>query len=217
MKTFTLKLIMAIGVILSLTACGEESSQDTAVDEARPEAAMEQTAPEQPTAPPRRDTAAAPKPVTDFSEAVAVIHPTKGNEASGHVTLSRTTEGIRVQAQISGLSEGLHGFHIHEFGDCRAADGTSAGGHYGPDEGSKHGAPDDPDSHDGDLGNIEADPDGNASLDIASDDITLNGPKSVIGRGIVIHGGEDDLESQPSGAAGPRLACGVIGIANTGE
>lgn len=164
--------------------------------------------------PPRQDKAPAPEPATDFTGAVAVIHPTKGNDASGHAMLSKTPNGIQVKAQVSGLSEGLHGFHIHEFGDCRAEDGTSAGGHYGPDEGSQHGAPEDPDSHDGDLGNIEADQDGNASLAFTSDDIALNGPKSVIGRAIVIHGGEDDLESQPSGAAGPRLACGVIGIAN---
>lgn len=179
-----------------------------------PDASMGQAGQEQSMEPHQRDTARQPEPATDFSEAVAVIYPTEGNDVSGHVTLSRAGDGIHVMAEISGLSEGPHGFHIHEFGDCRAADGTSAGGHYAPDEGSKHGAPDDADSHDGDFGNIEADADGEATLALTSDDITMNGPKSIIGRSIVIHGGEDDLESQPSGAAGPRLACGVIGIAN---
>ncbi len=69
--------------------------------------------------------------------------------------------------------------------------------------------------HVGDMGNIQADADGNATIDYVDSTINLNGPDSVIGRGVVLHGGEDDLESQPSGAAGPRMACGVIGIANT--
>src|SRR5690625_6591054 len=76
---------------------------------------------------------------TDIEMATAVIHPTEGNSAVGVITFTQTNEGIRVEANISGLSaDALHGFHIHEYGDCRADDGTSAGGHYNP-QGMDHG------------------------------------------------------------------------------
>lgn len=150
---------------------------------------------------------------TDFANAVASIYPTDGNEVSGTVTFTQGSDGIDINAEISGLSEGEHGFHIHQYGDCTAADGTSAGGHYAPD-GDPHGSPEDANSHDGDLGNITADAEGNASMSTSSSDIVMNGAKSIIGRAVVIHSGADDFTSQPSGAAGSRVACGVIGIAN---
>lgn len=151
---------------------------------------------------------------TDFTKAVAVIHPTEGNDISGTVTFTEDTAGVTIEATASGFeSMTKHGFHIHQYGDCTADDATSAGGHYAPD-GNEHGEPG-PYTHDGDLGNMVANEDGNASLTMTSKDITLNGPKSIIGRGIIVHANADDLESQPSGAAGPRIGCGVIGIANT--
>ncbi|MFH5830793.1 superoxide dismutase family protein [Halalkalibaculum sp. DA3122] len=155
-------------------------------------------------------------PSTNFTKAVAVVHPTEGNEVSGTVTFEQTAEGVQVTAELSGLEEGRHGFHIHQYGDCTASDGTSAGGHYNP-AGNDHGAPTQDDRHMGDMGNIVADSEGNATIDYTDSVIELNGPDSIIGRGIVVHGGEDDLESQPSGAAGPRIGCGVIGIANTSQ
>ena len=153
------------------------------------------------------------EPATDYSNAVAVVHPTEGSEVTGTVTFTETENGVRVQAEIEGLAEGKHGFHIHQYGDCTAPDGTSAGGHYNPAD-NPHAGPDAESRHVGDMGNIEADAEGNATIDYVDSTINLNGPNSVIGRGVVLHG-EDDLESQPSGAAGPRMACGVIGIANT--
>lgn len=153
---------------------------------------------------------------TNFSKAVAVINGTEGNDVSGTVTFTKAEEGISISAELSGLAEGKHGFHIHQYGDCTAADGTSAGGHYAPD-GDKHGSPTEDNSHDGDLGNIIANEEGDATLDITSSDIVMNGPKSIIGRGVVVHSGEDDFTSQPSGAAGARVACGVIGVANSSQ
>ncbi|WP_246043189.1 superoxide dismutase family protein [Fodinibius saliphilus] len=151
---------------------------------------------------------------TSYTEAVAVVHATSDNEVSGTVTFTQEENGVRVQAELSGLSEGMHGFHIHQYGDCRANDGTSAGGHYNPAD-NKHAGPDAESRHVGDMGNIEADADGNATINYVDSTIELNGADSIIGRGVVLHGGADDLESQPSGAAGPRVGCGVIGIANT--
>lgn len=147
-----------------------------------------------------------------IEKAVCVLHPTAGNDVQGTVTFTQQANGIHIQANLSGLSEGKHGFHIHQYGDCSAADGTSAGGHFNP-ENTKHGGPNDKIRHVGDLGNIVADADGNATLSMTDTVISFHGKHSIIGRGIIVHAGEDDLTSQPTGAAGARVACGVIGIA----
>ena len=107
------------------------------------------------------------------------------------------------------VSPSLHGFHIHEFGDLRAEDGTSAGGHYNPC-GTPHAGPDQEKRHVGDLGNVEADENG-----IAAVKKTIRGASLhfLFGRSLVVHAGADDLHSQPSGNAGPRVALGVVGIA----
>jgi Cu-Zn family superoxide dismutase len=152
------------------------------------------------------------EPMTEFANAVAVLHPTEGNTAHGVVRFTKTAEGVKVVADVSGLTPGKHGFHIHEYGDCSAPNGTSAGGHFNP-EGMEHAGPDSPKRHVGDLGNLEADADGNAHLEYVDKHLMLNGPKSIIGRGVIVHANEDDLKSQPTGNAGGRVACGVIGIA----
>jgi len=148
----------------------------------------------------------------EVKKAAAVLHPTQGNNAKGTVYFSRTKNGIKVEADITGLSGGTHGFHIHEFGDCTAADGTSAGGHFNP-ENQPHAGPDQAKRHVGDLGNIEADNSENAHYERADTQLKFDGRDSIIGRGVIVHAGEDDLVSQPSGNAGPRVACGVIGVA----
>lgn len=146
--------------------------------------------------------------------ATAVISPTEGNNISGIVTFTKTDTGVRVEATVSGFEpETLHGFHIHEFGDCREPDGTSAGGHFNP-EGVEHGGPTDEIRHVGDLGNLSADEGGTATADFVDEHIKLSGPHSIIGRGVIIHAGQDDFVSQPTGNAGPRMGCGVVGIAN---
>lgn len=147
-----------------------------------------------------------------ITQAVAVLIPTDGFEARGVVTFTQVEAGIRVAADMEGLSLGGHGFHIHEFGDCSAADGTSAGGHFNP-EGTEHGAPTGEQRHVGDLGNITADESGVARYEYTDTHIALAGPNSIVGRGVIVHAGEDDLATQPTGAAGARAACGVVGIA----
>jgi Cu-Zn family superoxide dismutase len=102
--------------------------------------------------------------------------------------------------------------HIHEFGDCTAPDATSAGGHYNPG-GHEHGLPTQAVRHAGDFGNLKSDANGVAALDFTVDTITINGPKNpIIGHGVIVHAKLDD-GSQPTGNAGPRVACGVIGWA----
>jgi Cu-Zn family superoxide dismutase len=151
----------------------------------------------------------------EVKTAIAVLHPTEGNEVHGVVKFTRTDTGVKVTGEISGLAPGLHGFHIHEFGDCSAPDGKSAGGHFNP-AGVEHGGPDSPKHHVGDLGNIEANSEGVAIVNVTSSMIEFDGENSILGRGLIVHAGQDDLKSQPSGAAGDRVACGVIGVANIG-
>lgn len=150
----------------------------------------------------------------EIEKAAAVLHPTEGNNAAGVVVFTLTDQGVQVEATVTGLEpDTRHGFHIHQYGDCRAPDGTSAGGHYNP-SGEEHGAPSDDIRHMGDLGNLPANAQGTASADFIDTHVKLNGPNSILGRGMILHAGEDDLTTQPTGAAGARLACGVIGIAN---
>jgi Cu-Zn family superoxide dismutase len=122
--------------------------------------------------------------------------------------------GVRITADLKGLPpNSTHGFHIHEYGDCSAPDASSAGGHYNPDH-HKHAGPNAPQHHAGDLGNIKTDAKGNAHLEITVHDITIDGEKNpVLGRAVIVHEKADDLKSQPTGDAGARIGCGVIGLA----
>src|SRR5713101_2307398 len=148
-------------------------------------------------------------------KAVAVLHPTGSNKVSGTVTFTEVADGVQVQAEITGLTPGNHGFHVHEFGDCSAADLSSAGGHFNPTN-KPHAAPDATERHVGDMGNVEADASGKAKLDYVDHEISLaNDQRSAIGRSVVIHAKPDDLKTQPSGDSGARIACGVIGWAKS--
>lgn len=150
--------------------------------------------------------------VPAINKAVAVLSPTEGSSAKGTVIFTKEDNGIKIIADVEGLTPDKHGFHIHQYGDISVADGTSAGGHFNPDS-KKHGAPDTEERHVGDLGNLEADANGKAHYERTDTLITFSGAHSIIGRAVVVHEGEDDLISQPTGNAGPRAAVGVIGIA----
>lgn len=148
----------------------------------------------------------------DVTRAVAVLHPTDGNDAHGTVRFERTPDGIQLTADVTGLAPGQHGFHIHELGDCTAPDATSAGGHFNPED-MPHGGPLVAERHVGDMGNLGADSTGSAHYQRTDGLLTLNGPHSIVGRAVIVHAEPDDMRSQPTGAAGSRVACGVIGIA----
>lgn len=141
----------------------------------------------------------------------ARLAPTNGNSVQGEVTFTPGDNGVRVVARVTGLTPGNHGFHVHETGDCSAPDASSAGGHFAP-KGSPHGAPEAPaaERHAGDLGNLQAGQNGTANYDRVDPVLTLNGPASIVGKAVIVHAGQDDFTTQPSGNAGSRLACGVI-------
>ena len=148
----------------------------------------------------------------DATKAIAVLHPASGSNVAGTVTFTASGDNVKVVADITGLTPGKHGFHIHEFGDCSSSDGNSAGGHFNPTH-KQHGAPDASDRHAGDLGNIEADASGKAHLEWSDKVMKLSGADSIIGHAVIVHEKADDLKTQPTGNAGGRLACGVIGVA----
>jgi len=147
------------------------------------------------------------EPVT---KAIAVLSPTKGSIVSGTVT--KVDGGVKIVADLAGLTPGQHGFHIHEFGDCSAPDATSAGGHFNPHH-MQHGGPDATMRHAGDFGNLEADASGKAHYERVDATLSLDGADSIIGRGVIVHASPDDLKTQPTGNAGARVACGAIGVA----
>jgi len=144
--------------------------------------------------------------------AVAVLHPAAGGKVEGTVWFEPAGSGVKVKARVTGLAPGTHGFHVHEFGDCSAADSTSAGGHFNPMS-QPHGAPQASARHVGDLGNVEAGADGVATLDWTDAHLAFDGHHAVVGRAVIVHAKADDLKTQPTGDAGGRLACGVIGVA----
>jgi Cu-Zn family superoxide dismutase len=152
-----------------------------------------------------------PQTAAEVTKAICVVHPLGGSKVMGKVTFAKHAEGVEITAEISGLTPGDHGFHVHEWGDCSAADGASAGSHYNP-SGVPHGRPDAAERHMGDFGNLTAAADGTVKYSRVDKVMMLNGPNSIIGRSIIIHANPDDF-SQPVGNAGGRIACGVIGIA----
>jgi superoxide dismutase, Cu-Zn family len=152
-----------------------------------------------------------PMKAAPVQKAVCVVYPTQGNNVSGTIIFTKVAGGIKVVADLQGLSPGKHGIHIHECGDCSSADGTSAGGHFNP-MGKSHGAPMDAMRHEGDMGNLVADASGKAHLEYVDAAISFEGETSVIGRSVIVHKSEDDFKTQPTGNSGARVACGVIGI-----
>ena len=142
--------------------------------------------------------------------ATAALAPTKGNQVSGTVSFMQRGSAVLVEAKVTGLSPGLHGFHIHERGNCTAPDASSAGGHFNPGN-MAHGGPTGTLRHGGDLGNLEANSSGVATYKAEVTGISLGtGDDSIIGRAVIVHEKGDDLATQPTGNSGARVACGLI-------
>ena len=187
-----------------LAACEREQPQTPATTQ------KEQA----PAATEEKQTRAAPEEqgkTAQTMKATAELEPTEGNNVTGTVTFTSVDGGVEIVADLEGLEPGKYGFHIHEKGDCSAPDAESAGGHFNPD-GSPHGDPDNPagQRHVGDMGNVEADEEGKAHYERTDQVISMEGENSIVGKAVIVHAQPDDLQSQPVGEAGSRLACGVI-------
>lgn len=123
---------------------------------------------------------------------------------------------LEIKRKLKGFSKaGEHGFHVHQFGDDHH-NCSAYGGHFNPD-GHDHSHAHSHEKHAGDLGNLKVNAKGRVKDIFTVEGTSLNGPNSIVGRGIVVHGGKDDLgkgDNQGSlahGNAGPRVACCVIG------
>ena len=147
---------------------------------------------------------------TSGPRADATLEARSGSKVSGTVSFKAAGQKIRVEARVAGLTPGEHGFHVHEAGDCSAADASSAKGHFNP-AGRSHGHHGGSERHAGDMPNLVADASGNATLSAELDMMSLTeGPAGILKRSVVIHADPDDYKSQPAGNSGKRVACGVI-------
>jgi Cu-Zn family superoxide dismutase len=152
---------------------------------------------------------------SDAPHAYAALQPTRNSQASGMADFYQIGDKVRVIAKVSGLAPGsTHGFHIHEAGDCSSGDGMSTKGHFNP-LAKVHAHFSTPERHAGDMPALVADASGVATLDTTLDVMTVNpGPTSIVGRGLIVHADADDYKTQPTGNAGARIACAVIGRRN---
>lgn len=146
------------------------------------------------------------------TRAHAVLASASSSHVSGKLAFVSTDHGVHITGRISGLKpNSTHGFHIHANGDCGAPDASSAGGHFNPTQ-QPHGHPESAPHHAGDIPNQQANADGVATVDVVAKGIELGtgSDNDVLGRAIIVHAQADDYTSQPSGASGARVACGVI-------
>lgn len=177
--------LIAIATAVFLVACG--------------------TTPEPKTAAPAQSTA---------RQAVVNLASASGSLVSGKVTVMPMAGGVHLTGTVGGLpANSTHGFHIHEKGDCSAADASSAGPHFNPSA-APHGKAESGAHHAGDMDNVVANAEGVVNLDIHVNGVTLGGgaTNDIAGRALVVHAAPDDYTSQPAGNAGARVACGVITV-----
>jgi Cu-Zn family superoxide dismutase len=155
-----------------------------------------------------------PVPEAFGPKAVCDLEARAGSNLQGSAIFEAAADGrIVFSIVVERVTPGSHAVHIHEHGDCSAPDATSAGGHWNP-TGKKHGkwGQEDGEFHLGDLGNIEVDAGGRGSIEFATDqwEIGTGGPRDIVGKSIIVHAKPDDFTTQPTGAAGDRIGCGVI-------
>src|SRR5690606_18183626 len=173
-------------------------------------AACSTTAPVATTPPP----AAQPAAVSTAQEASVALASASGSRVSGKLSLVPMAGGVHVRGEVGGLApNGQFGFHVHEKGDCSAADATSAGSHFNP-AGAQHGRAGSGAHHGGDMDNLASNAEGVAVVDRHLHGVTLGGgaANDIAGRAVIVHADADDYHSQPTGNAGARVACGVIKV-----
>jgi Cu-Zn family superoxide dismutase len=212
------RLALAAAGLAVLAACGPRIERARTADDAAPAptttgaAAMDQTD---------------HKPMmsnTPVSATAALQAAPQSTGFSGTVTFTPAANGVRLVADLKGAPPGKHGLHLHANGQCNHEDPsgkpfTSAGGHFNPTNAPHACPPTDP-RHAGDFGNIEVGADGSGHLDLTSNQISLSGANSVVGKAVILHAGTDDCTTQPTGNSGDRLACGVVqiqGMENAGH
>lgn len=154
-------------------------------------------------------------PATSTAKAAIVnLASASGSLVSGKLSVMPMSDGVHLRGEIGGLgANATHAIHVHEKGDCSAADASSAGAHFNPSA-SPHGKVGSGAHHGGDMDNIVSSADGVARVDVHAGGVTLGGgaANDVAGKAVVVHAAPDDYTSQPAGNAGARVACGVITV-----
>lgn len=145
-------------------------------------------------------------------EAAATMRDAKGNDV-GTATFRPAEHGVEVVVNLRGLPAGERAIHIHGVGSCEAPDFKSAGPHFNPEK-RQHGKDNPQGPHAGDLPNVTVGSDGTLQTSFTAHGVTLgDGANSLFHQGgtaLVVHAGVDDYKTDPAGAAGDRIACGVI-------
>jgi len=203
-KTSTFAVILAFGTLGLLAACGGQASEPPATPPPPPPPPAVETAPVE------KPAAEAPAPEPRMLQ--VKLEAKSGSKLSGSAMLMEVDGGVKVTLSVEGVTPpGDRGAHVHEKGDCSSPDGKSAGGHFNP-AGHDHALPATPKRHLGDLGNLTIGKDGKGSLEITIPGANLKAgdPNSFAGKAIIVHAKKDD-GGQPTGNAGDRIGCGVIG------
>lgn len=151
--------------------------------------------------------------IEEAEEITIILEPKSESSVNGQVTFKEKDGEIVMTAVMSGLEPGVHAIHLHETADCSSADGKSTGGHWNPTS-QPHGKwGDEAGYHKGDIGNFTADDKGNGMIQFSTDQWCIgcdDETKNILGKAVIVHAGEDDLTSQPSGAAGARVSCAAV-------
>lgn len=194
MKTLTKNFTLALGIAMAIVACAQTKDKTGEAEDSMAE-------------PPVL------KATETYQSITTELISTSGSDLKGTVTFAGTeSSNINLTVELSGIAPGQHAVHIHETGDCSASDGTSAGGHWNP-MGVNHGHRlEDEEFHKGDIGNITIGNDSTGTLSMEIEGWTIGGDSTsnILNRAVIVHAGPDDFTSQPSGAAGARIGCGVI-------
>ena len=159
-------------------------------------------------------TPAAPAAQSTAKSATVNLASASGSLVSGKLTVVPMGNGVHLTGEVGGLSPGsTHAIHIHEKGDCSAADASSAGGHFNP-AAQPHGKVGSGAHHGGDMDNLVANAEGVAQVNAHAEGVTLGGgaANDVAGKAVIVHAAADDYRTQPTGNAGGRVACGVITV-----
>ena len=151
--------------------------------------------------------------LVEVKEISVILDQKNSSGVQGEVVFSEKNNIVSMVSTVSGLTPGTHAIHIHMKSDCSSDDGKSAGGHWNPMS-RKHGEWGDSEGyHKGDIGNFIADSNGKAIVKFSTEQWCIecyDENKNIIGKAVIIQQGEDDMTSQPSGAAGSRISCAGI-------
>jgi Cu-Zn family superoxide dismutase len=207
--------VLVVGAFLLTLGCQRRTPEARGLSSSTQQPAMNgmnhKAADSAPSKHERTEAALPVSPVQGATKATAQIQPLVGGGVSGNLTFTAENGGVQVSGELHGLKPNTeHGFHVHEKGDCSAPDGSSTGGHFNPHH-TSHGAPASPQSHLGDLGNVQSNAQGVAHVSVFKAGADLGSDAtSYVGKAVIVHANPDDLKSQPTGAAGGRIACGVV-------